>query len=69
MDYDLFIQMFLSVVFIYHNFIKLRLVFLFSRSISFFPIFNRVIKNYKKLPIDPTPTPSSRLPILQLDVP
>ena len=30
---------------------------MFSRLISFFPIFNRVMKNYKKLPIDPTPTP------------
>ena len=41
----------------FHNFVKLKLVILFSRLISFFPIFNRVMKNYKKLPIDPTPTP------------
>ena len=41
----------------FHNFVKLKLVILFSRLISFFPIFNRVMKKYKKLPIDPTPTP------------
>ena len=45
----------------FHNFFKLKLVTLFSRLISFFPIFNRVMKNYKKLPIDPTPTPPPTL--------
>ena len=34
---------------------------------SLVPIFNRVMKNYKNLPIDPTPTPP-RLPVLQLDL-
>ena len=46
----------------FHNFVKLKLVVLLSRLISFFPIFNRVMKNYKKLPIDPTPNPP-RLPV------
>ena len=54
----------------FHIFVKLKLVILFSRSISFFPIFNRVMKNYTKLPRDPTPnSPLPRLPVLQLDVP
>ena len=66
MDYNLFIQIFLLFSF-FHKFAKLNLVILFSRLISFFPIFNRVMKNYKKLPIDPTPTPP-RLTVLQLDL-
>ena len=48
MDYNLFIQIFLSVVFIFHNFVILKLV-LFSRSISFFPIFNRLIEKLQKV--------------------
>ena len=43
----------------FHNFVKLKLVILFSRLISFFPIFNPLMKNYKKLPIDATPNPPS----------
>ena len=55
----------------FHNFVELKLVILFSRLISFFPIFNWVMKNYEKLPIDltTTPPPPPRLPVLQLDVP
>ena len=54
----------------FHNFVKLKLVILFSRLISFFPIFNRVYEKLQKLPIDPTPTPPPppRLPVLQLPV-
>ena len=59
MDYNLFIQILLFSFF--HNFVKLKLVILFSRLILFFPIFNRVMKSYKKLPIGPTPTPPPTL--------
>ena len=41
----------------FHSFVRLKQVILFSRLILIFPIFIRVMKNYKKLPIDPTPTP------------
>ena len=48
MDYNLFIQIFFCVVFIFHNFLKLKLVYfvlISFRLISFFPIFNnRVIE-------------------------
>ena len=43
----------------FHNFVKLKLSILFFRLISFFPIFNPVMKNYKKLPIDATQNPPS----------
>ena len=33
----------------FHNFVKLKLVILFSRLISFFPIFNRVTEKLQKV--------------------
>ena len=63
MDYNLFLQSFLWIVFISHNFVKLKLVILFSRLISFFLFSIEFMKNYKKLPIDPTPTTLGRCPL------
>ena len=47
----------------FHNFVKYKLVILFYRLIFVFPIFNRVyFQNYKKLPMNPTPTPPHAYP-------
>ena len=39
----------------FQNFVKLKLINLFSRLISFFLFSIEFLKSYKKLPIDPTP--------------
>ena len=57
MDYNLFLQLFCVLFSLLHNFVQPKLVILFSRLNSFFLFSIESIKNYKKLPTDPTPTP------------